>query len=240
MDVGVLRSAFRAVVVAAAAGAGIATTLPAAGATSPAQVLSSALKAGLSESSLRWQSISVVKGFAVQFSTYAGHSSGTQALTVTQGTNLEGGAVIDLVGHNVYVTGSGIGLYLEGFTQAAALKEANKWIAVKPSSPEYNFLAVGLTVSTTLQPFQLKGRVTPVPGITVGGVKTLGFKGTSTAFDGVPAGPEKLYVRSKGKPLPVEAVQSPTTTLFFGWGTPVKVSAPHKPIALKPSWVRKK
>jgi len=141
-------------------------------------------------------------------------------------------------GNTVYVIGDGGGLHLEGFTAAAAARQAGKWISVGPSSPVYGPTAAGLTVSTTIDLLNMEGPVTELAGTRLLGYRTLGFKGTSEPSEGQPAAPERIYVRSTGTPLPVEAIEDGTTTLFDDWGEPVNVSVPLGAVLIQSSWLR--
>jgi hypothetical protein len=224
---------------ATAAAAGAATPLAATPLASPAQRVTSAFNAALGQSSVRWVTSESANGVKVAIISDVGHSEGSQIITWSEG-QAQGVLSVVLVKHTAYMIGNGAGLYLQGFTAAAATKEANKWIAVTTTSPAYAAAAAGLTVSSALGPLMMAGPVTAVPGSKILGVSTVGFQGTSKAFQGQPGVAEKLYVRATGTPLPVQVVQKSTTTVFDNWGEPIKVSVPLGAVALQAAWLRTK
>jgi hypothetical protein len=204
-----------------------------------AQRVASAFEAGLGQSSVRWISTESANGVKLAIISDVGRSAGSQILTYTEGAG-EGILSVVLLDHTAYIIGNGGGLYLQGFTAAAATKEANKWITVKPSSGAYTSAAAGLTVSSALAPLRMAGPVTSVPGVKVLGLSTIGFAGTSKPSGGQAGTAEKLYVRSSGTPLPVEVVQQGTTTVFGNWGEPIKVTVPRGAVPIQASWLRAK
>jgi hypothetical protein len=208
-------------------------------AASPAQEVASALHAGLGQHSVRWSSTESGSGVTVAIISDVGQAAGSQIITWTQGAD-EGTLSVVLLKDTAYLIGDAAGLYVQGFTTAAATAQANKWISVKPSSAAYASAAAGLTISSALDPLRMSGPVTVVRGTKVLGVTTRGFKGTSKAFAGQPGTAEELYLRSGGSGLPVEAVQKDTTTVFDKWGEPIRVTAPLGAIPIEASWLRAK
>jgi hypothetical protein len=215
------------------ASAALAATVP------PAQQVASAVNAGVGEHSVRWVSTESANGVKLGIISDVGRAAGSQVITWTEGSS-EGILSVVLASGTAYIIGNGAGLYIQGFTTTAATKEADKWIAVKPSSAAYSATAAGLTISTALDPLRMAGPVSAVPGATILGVVTRGFEGTSKPFQGQPGAAEKLYLRSSGAPLPVEAVQNNTTTVFDNWGEPIRVSAPLGAVPIQSSWLRSK
>jgi hypothetical protein len=208
-------------------------------AQSPAQLVASALNAGLAQKSVRWTSTESASGIKVAIVSDVGRTEGSQIITWTEGSS-EAALSIVLVNNTAYLIGDAAGLYVQGFTVSAATHETNKWIALKPSSAAYSSAAAGLTVSSALGPLRMAGPVTSVPGTKILGLSTLGFKGTSKPFDGQAGVAETLYVRGTGTPLPVEAVQKGSTTLFDDWGEPIKVTAPLGAVPVQAGWLRAK
>jgi hypothetical protein len=219
------------------AASSVATAAVAVAAPTAAQRVVSALDAGLGQSSVRWVTTEPANGAQLTIISDVGRSAGSQIITLTEGG---GEAVLSVVllDNTAYLIGNAGGLYLQGFTEAAAAKEANKWITVKPSSAAYTSAAAGLTVSSALDPLKMAGSVTSVPGVKVLGLSTVGFAGTSKPVDGQSGAAEKVYVRSTGKPLPVEVVQQGTTTVFDNWGEPIKVTAPRGAVPIQAGWLR--
>jgi hypothetical protein len=228
-------------VAAASSAATVAPALaaPALAAPSPAQRVITAFNAGLGQSSVRWVTTESANGVKVVIISDVGHSEGSQIITWSQG-QAQGLLSVVLVKKTAYLIGNGAGLYLQGFTAAAATKEANKWIAVAMTSAAYAPAAAGLTVSSALDPLMMAGPVTAAPGTKILGLSTLGFQGTSKASQGQAGVAEKLYVRSTGTPLPVEVVQNNTTTVFDNWGEPIKVSVPLGAVVVQAAWLRPK
>lgn len=207
-------------------------------AETPAQEVAAALNAGLGQHSVRWTSTESANGIKLGIVSDVGPAAGSQVITWTQGPT-EGVLSVVFIHGTAYLIGDPAGLYVQGFTSAAATAEANKWIAVKPSSAAYASAAAGLTISSALAPLKMGGSVTTAPGAKILGMATVGFKGTSKPFEGQPRAPEELYLRSSGTPLPVEVVQKGTTTQFDNWGEPIKVTAPLGAVTIQASWLRK-
>ncbi len=215
----------------------MATAAVAAAAPTAAQRVVSAFEAGLGQSSVRWVTTESANGAQLAIISDVGRSAGSQIITLTEDGG-EGVLSVVLLDNTAYMYGNAGGLYLQGFTEAAATKEANKWITIKPSSAAYTSAAAGLTVASALGPLRMAGSVTSVPGVKVLGLSTVGFEGTSKPSGGQAGTAERLYVRSTGTPLPVEVVQQGTTTVFDNWGEPIKVTAPRGAIPIQASWLR--
>jgi hypothetical protein len=225
--------------VAVAAVAGIASEASATAPVSPAQDVASALNAGLGEHSVRWVSTESANGVKIGIISDVGQAAGSQIITWTEGA-AEGTLAVVLLKNTAYLLGNAAALYIQGFTSAAATAQANKWITVMPSSAAYASAADGLTISSALDSLRMTGLVTVVPGAKVLGMTTRGFKGTSKAIEGQPGAAEELYLRSGGSALPVEVVQSGTTTVFDNWGEPIKVTTPLGAVPIQAKWLRAK
>ena len=210
-----------------------------AAAASPAQEVASALNAGLGEHSVRWVSTESANGVKVGIISDVGQAAGSQIITWTEGA-AEGTLAVVLLKNTAYLLGNAAGLYIQGFTSAAATAQANKWITVIPSSAAYASAAAGLTISSALDPLRMTGPVTVLPGAKVLGMTTRAFKGTSKAFKGQPGVAEELYLRSGASALPVEVVQNGTTTVFDNWGEPIKVTTPLGAVPIQAKWLRAK
>jgi hypothetical protein len=211
----------------------------AAAAQSPAQLVAAAFDAGLAQSSVRWVSTESGNGVKLGIISDVGRTAGSQVITWTQGS-AEAVLSVVLANGTAYLLGNGSGLYVQGFTVTAANHEANKWIAVKPSSTAYASAAAGLTLSSALDPLTMAGAVTSVPGPKILGTNTVGFKGTTKPVDNQAGVAETVYVRSTGTPLPVEIVQKNSTTEFADWGEHIKVTVPLGAVAIQSSWLRSK
>jgi hypothetical protein len=222
--------------VATAVVASVAPAAPAGASTTPAQAVSAALSGG--QSSVRWVSSLTSKGITNTIVTQAGRSKGSQLITWSQGKN-SAYLAIELVNGTGYMTGTAGGLYAEGFTQAAAISEAGKWISLTASSALYTSTVSGLTMATTMEQMQMAGPVASIPAVTIAGHSYPGYKGVTKPFEGGPALHETIYVSTTATPLPVKAVQDSTTVLFGNWGQAINVSVPKGAVPVQPGWLRK-
>jgi hypothetical protein len=215
-----------------------ALAVPAGASTSPAEAVSAALSGAQKQSSVRWASSVTTKGITNTIVTQAGHSSGSQLITWSEGKNAAYLA-IELVSDVGYMTGTAGGLYAEGFTQTAAVSEAGKWISLTSSSSAYASTVSGLTIATTMQQMQMAGPVTSVAAVTIAGHTYPGYKGMTKPFQGGPALTETLYISTTATPLPVKAIQDTSTVVFGDWGEAIKVSVPKGAVPIQSGWLRK-
>lgn len=215
-----------------------ASAAPAMASTSPAQAVSAALSGAQKQSSVRWASSVTAKGITNTIVTQAGRSAGSQLITWSEGKNAAYLA-IELVSGVGYMTGTAGGLYAEGFTQTAAVSEAEKWISLTSSSSAYASTVSGLTIATTMEQMQMAGPVTSVPAVTISGHQYPGYKGMTKPFQGGPALDETIYISTTATPLPVKAVQDTSTVVFGDWGEAIKVSVPKGAVPIQSGWLRK-
>ena len=194
--------------------------------------------AGVGQHSVRWTSTESANGIKLGIVSDVGPAAGSQVITWTQGP-AEGVLSVVLIHGTAYLIGDPAGLYVQGFTSAAATAEANKWIAVKPSSAAYASAAAGLTISSALAPLKMGGSVTAAPGAKILGMATVGFKGTSKPFEGQPGS-----ARGTLPSLERDATTRGGRTEghhheFDNWGEPIKVTAPLGAVPIQASWLRK-
>jgi hypothetical protein len=171
----------------------------------------------------------------------AGATSGSETLTVHNGTKTEHMST-EVVGKTGYVKGNTTGLQnILGLTAAQAHKYANKWLSFPMSNSNLAQLAAGLLKSQVATELSFSGPFTFASDATVNGQHTIGVKGSVSTNTGSSV-PEILYVPSTGKPLPIEEVTNPAakghsstihgTVSFSNWGEPVAVRAPAHSVSL--------
>ncbi len=208
---------------------------------SPAQLLANALAASRAQSSVRWTGRTVFGGLTETITTNAGADKGGQSVTVVKGGS-HGEITVDLVGDTAYVNGDSFALsnYM-GFTTKAASDEANRWVAVPHSNPDFSVAAAGLTVASTTSELELTGPITSLADSVVLGQKVVGLEGKSVPHAGQPESMLVLYVKAQGVPLPVEAkatYQGVTSMIVLGhWNERVVVKAPSGATPFQTSWL---
>ncbi|HTW09968.1 MAG TPA: hypothetical protein VME46_20870 [Acidimicrobiales bacterium] len=229
-------------VVTTGASAGVAGAASSGTAESPAGLVKAALAAADAQSSVHWVSKGKVGGASIVITTQAGQSDGYQTYVISEQSASAELAEAD-VGQTCFVNGDAVGLEaVLNFKSTPAAAEAGKWLSDKPGGPEYQEIAAGLTLSTTMAPLEMQGTVKALPGKTIAGHRVLAVRGNSEPFEGNPSVPETLYVAATGKMLPVEAVQEESKQLtvtidFSRWGSPVQVQAPSGAVAIQKSWI---
>lgn len=165
--------------------------------------------------------------------TDAGTSEGIQRVTYGQGGN-SGHETVEVIGGNAYFTGDSFTLEnFNGFSANAAARYAGTWLEVTPTEGAFASLTSAVTMSTipaqiALPKPQMLKRESTVAGTQVQGLR---------AVISVPSGKETgvLYVRSKGRPLPVKLTSALTnggrgSDVFSKWNEPVTVTAPPSSI----------
>jgi hypothetical protein len=208
---------------------------------SPAQLLSMALASADHEGSVHWVSVAKVGAAKLVITTDAGRSTGYQTNVVSE-QGQEATVTERLVGTTAYVRGNALGLEVElNFTATAAADEAGKWLSVSKGGPDYELIAAGLTVSTTMAELEIAGTVKSAPSVTINGQRTLGLRGATKPIGGAPSVDETLYVTATGTVLPVRAVQTHQGTVntvnFTNWGETVPRVKPPASTPIKASWL---
>jgi hypothetical protein len=118
-----------------------------------------------------------------------------------------------------------------GVPQGLARRYAGRWISFQPGGMGYQRVVAGVTIGAVADELELTGEITPSGVTTVDGQPVRGLTGGSPVAWNAPAGvTAKLYVATKGKPLPVlfEGGVAPSIerVTFSRWGEPLRVSAP--------------
>lgn len=237
-------------VLAFVAGAGLsavaAPSSAGASPSSPAALLAAALTAARSEPGGNWVSTSTGNGFSLVERTKVARDAGVQTITArTAGHTGQIKAV--LTGGSAYFKADDFGLQVFDFSTSAAKAEAGKWISLRPSvtsqAAEYQVVAAGLTVASTVTEIALTGPLSETTPTSVAGVAVVGIKGDAPSVGSMPAGTtEVLYVRTSGTPLPVKAVQTyhgdSSTVVFSHWGSVPAVPKPASSVPFEPGWLK--
>lgn len=211
--------------------------------SSPAKTLSDALATGRAQASVDWNSSSSVGGFTTLEVTEAGKAAGVQRISLSQGAASLGEVTITLVDDVAYMNGDSAALAtLQMFTPGAALMEANRWISIPAGSAYFRIVSAGLTVRSALAQLEMSGPLIGLAETDVDGMRVVGVKGTGSPLFGPPSTPAVLYVRSSGRPLPVEEsekVTGGTSTLrLLRWNGPVYVTPPVGATPFQTSWLQ--
>jgi hypothetical protein len=143
---------------------------------------------------------------------------------------------IVLVGGIAYFAANSEGLISYfGFDKVTASALSGKWISISPTDTGFQSVISGLTLSSALK------EVTPTGSILSGKRSTVNRQSTtSLAGTGAVGGRTTLFVASKGKPLPVEAVasqgsgksESGEIVTFSRWGEKVHTPEPSQSIPI--------
>lgn len=212
---------------------------------SPNQVLSAAFAAARAEPAVD-VTFSVhddLSGVAV---IEAGRVDGLELVTFHQGTK-SGKLSVVLIGGLAYLRGNQFGLQSgASFTATAGTDESDRWIVVSSHASSklghelFEEVAGGITVSSLWSQLVATGLVSFVPATKVDGQSVVGVRATTSATPGAPIMQETLYLRSTGRPLPVEEIGTGTasfTAVFGPWGKPPVTHAPASALPFKTSWL---
>jgi hypothetical protein len=135
-----------------------------------------------------------------------------------------------VIGNSAAVTG-----YL-GFPQNLSSNLAGRWISVQPSDMGYSFYIANVSLSSALATVTPTGTLTAGKRTKVNGKSVYAIEGFGPGGNGQTT----LLYAAKGKPLPVEVVQSNGSgssasgeiITFSRWGEKVKLVKPTSPIPL--------
>lgn len=209
---------------------------------SPAQLLARALAASRAQSSVRWSSHGSFDGETETLTTNAGTNEGSQVVSLVKGRS-HGEVSAKLIADTVYVNGDIFALrnYM-GFTATAATDEANRWLSIPHSNPDFSAVAAGLTIGSTTTELEMTRPIASLGESIVLGQKVVGLKGKARSPAGKPQLTMVVYVRARGVQLPVEAkltYQSVTDVISLGhWNERVAETTPSDAISLQTSWLR--
>jgi hypothetical protein len=168
-----------------------------------------------------------------------GKKSGSEKLTVKQGSTTESLSVL-LVGTTGYLKGNDAALQkVLGLTTTQASTYMNRWLSFPISNTSLAELVTGLRNSEVASELQMSGPYTLGGTKKIGGQVTQAIKGTAATSSGTKV-PIILYVNAAGTPRPVEEVTNPKassssiegTVTFSNWGekTDPKKPAPAVPL----------
>jgi len=210
--------------------------------SNPEQLLQAALTAARAEPGVHWTVSSRAGGRTLTEQTEAGKSVGEQLITLHEGSS-SGRVTIVLVDQIAYLRGNAFALrsYMD-FTTAAATQEAGRWLAMRNTVPDYQAVAAGLTVASTVAQLEMTGKLSWGPSRLIGGHRATGIRGSTVPSAIAPAFSQVLYVRATGTPLIVEAVQTykgQTGDISFGpWIAPPVARAPSGAVPFASSWLQ--
>ncbi len=167
-----------------------------------------------------------------------GVKSGTQTLTLKQGSTVEHMTVI-LVGSTGYVNGNPTALTdVMGLSKTAAKKYAGTWISFGATKQQYGDLVAGLLDSQVAGELKMNGPYKYGKTKTIDGKSATAIGGTVSDNSGDTLG-STLYVAASGPPFPVEQVTGPSgkgtitgTVTFSKWGQTVAQKAPAHSISV--------
>jgi hypothetical protein len=238
---------------AVAVGVATLAALAAFGASAPAGAALAATKSAQSEyqaalkaaanQSVHFQTNVTEGNVTLQQIGDAGAHSGSQTLTIHNGSATEQMSA-EVVGKTGYVKGNSTALRnIIGLTPAQTKKYGGKWLSFPMSNSTLAQLAAGLLGSQVATELSFTGPYSFASDATVNGQSATGVVGRVSESNGSWVA-EVLYVPSTGKPLPIEEVTNPHVkagastvhgkVTFSNWGEHVAVSAPaHSTSLLK-------
>jgi hypothetical protein len=209
----------------------------------PQGLISSAMNAFVSQRAVDWTYHLSAFGRTYAERVDAGAKDGVEADTVTVGGSIGGsiGRVSLILDGKLYIEGDATGLAQDaGFTAAAAQNEANKWIAVPKSSPEFS-LSGGMTVPTAVNQLYIGGKIKTLPPTKIDGQAVLAVNET-TKSNGFTIS-ETVYIKATGVPLPLEVVQNieglQAKIVYGPWDKPPAAFVPQGSVAIHTSWIAK-
>jgi hypothetical protein len=161
-----------------------------------------------------------------------GVRSGTQTLTLKQGSTLEHMTVV-AVGSTGYVNGNTTALKdVMGLSSATAKKYAGKWVSFDPSQQQYSELVAGLLNSQVADELKMSGPFHYGATKTVDGKQAIAIVG-AVSDDSGDSVPSTLYVAASGPPFPIEQTTGASSkqtiagsVSFTKWGEKVTQKAP--------------
>jgi hypothetical protein len=161
-----------------------------------------------------------------------GAKSGTQTLTLKEGSTLEHLTVVS-VGSTGYVNANSTALKdVIGLPVATAKKYAGKWISFDPTSAQYSELVAGLLDSQVAGELKMSGPFHYGATKTIDGKSAFAVVGSVSDNSGNSVS-ATLWVPTSGSPLPIEQTTAASskgaiagTVTFTKWGEKVAQKAP--------------
>lgn len=238
-------SAFAVIVAAALVAPFVVAAGPAGASPTSAQaehLLASSISAANSQGAVTWTDVQTNAQQSVLEIGQAGRSDGTEVVA-EQSDGLSLHMVLALVGPKIYVLANPPALeQLMGLRPAAARREAGNWFWV-PSSDRYLYaiLAAGLTVPTAIGAVDLVGVLSLISGGRVLGQDVTALRQVQP--QGLVTSVSTVYVKAKGVPLPVEAVEGSAgqdnVDVFSFWGQQPVVAVPSGAVPFDQGWLLK-
>jgi hypothetical protein len=203
-------------------------------ALTPAQLVSSSLKAAHAQHSVHYVGTASAPSIGSTTVGDAAADRGVQYVTYRAGGHT-GHVTVRVVANTAYIKGDAFALtsYV-GFSAAQAAKYAGKWVLIPHTSSAFKSVAAAVRLGSNIDELQLSPPFTKLGTSTMQGQRVIGIRGRETQ-NGITA-TATLYVRAAGAPLPVSEVATEGTihasVVFSKWNERVTVSAPSGAVTL--------
>jgi hypothetical protein len=171
----------------------------------------------------------------------AGPASGTQEVLVGKGSLVDSASLV-LIGGITYMKGNARALVdLTGLSATQAQANAGKWVQFATDNKAFAQVVVGVRSHDVADELALKGPYSLGTERQLDGVEVIPIRGTQH-FQGLKPISAILYVRAKGKHVPVEEDTVTSTgknngvehTIYSKWGETVRPVAPSASISIGP------
>ena len=203
-------------------------------ALTPAELVSSSLKAAHAQHSVHYVGTASAGSIGSTTVGDAAADRGVQYVTYRAGGHT-GHVTVRVVENTAYIKGDAFALtsYV-GFSAAQAAKYAGKWVLIPHTSSAFKSVAAAVRLGSNIDELQLSPPFTKLGTSTMQGQRVIGIRGRETQ-NGFTA-TATLYVRAAGPPLPVSEVATEGTirasVVFSKWNERVTVSAPSGAVTL--------
>jgi hypothetical protein len=228
--------------VAAAVGCSVGFFPATVGASTSAATLYREALATTRSWSVHYASTGTNSGATILISGDAGPASGVQTVLVGKGAVTDSASLV-VIGGITYLKGNARALVdLTGLSLAQATANADKWVQFATDNTAFAQVVVGIRSNDVAQELVLKGPYSLGTPRLLDGVRVDPIRGTQH-FQGVKQSMRAiLYVRAKGKHVPVEedtvnAKGQPTGlehTVYSKWGETVRPVAPTASVSIGP------
>ncbi len=215
---------------------------PASGSVSPSNELKAVIAAADSQHSVSVASVAASGSTRITQTGTVGPSSGTQRIDYSVGGHSHVVTVL-LASDVVYVNGDATVLtaYM-GLKSSQAQKIAGKWFKILSNVPDYQAVAAGLTITSTMSEINMRGSITSLANRKLSGASVIALAGRTVASDLAPSVQETLYASARGRPLPIEVTQTQSghtdTIAFTSWNTAVHVTVPASALLFSSTWLQ--
>jgi hypothetical protein len=200
----------------------------------PAQLVSSSLKAARAEHSVHYLGTAAAGSISSTTVGDAATGSGVQYITY-RASGHTGHMTVRVVASTAYVKGDAFALasYL-GVSAAQAAKYAGRWILIPHTSSMFKSVAEAVRLGSTIDELALSSPLATVGTSTRDGHRVIGIRGRQ--MQGGVTGTATLYVDAAGAHLPVEEAGSEgplhVSVVFSKWNERVTVTAPSGAVTL--------